>query len=211
MHLNVVLCFGIGTIVQTRVEQSYDRYHEAFRPTRPESTSSRYASWSVTCTFDGPVRLVFDAWTKPELFKLLWWAPKSCGVPLFSCEMVVRIGGSYRIAFGDDPSNAMAFFGKYLEVSSPSRLVWTNDESDEGAVTTVTFEKDNDRTLLVSSIPRRKRSTRRSLAWRIRCLNNSRSWMSFSSRVAQAPESAVQNRPKRATGTAFTNPRSEAA
>ena len=133
----------------------------------------------MTCTFDGPVRLVFDAWTKPELFKLLWWAPKSRGVPLFSCEMVVRIGGSYRIAFGDDPSNAMAFFGKYLEVSSPSRLVWTNDESDEGAVTTVTFEKDNDRTLLVSSIPRRKRSTRRSLAWRIRCLNNSRSWMSF--------------------------------
>ena len=102
----------------------------------------------VTRTFNGPVRLVFDAWTTPELFKL-WWAPKSSGVPLFSCEMDVRTGGSYRIAFGHDASNSMAFFGKYLEVSPPSRLVWTNDESDDGAVTTVTFEEKDGRTLLV--------------------------------------------------------------
>lgn len=102
----------------------------------------------VSRTFNGPVRLVFDAWTKPELFKL-WWAPKSIGIPLLSCEMDVRTGGSYRIAFGHDASNSMAFFGKYLEVSPPSRLVWTNDESDGGAVTTVTFEEENGRTLLV--------------------------------------------------------------
>jgi uncharacterized protein YndB with AHSA1/START domain len=80
----------------------------------------------VSRTFNGPVRLVFDAWTKPELFKL-WWAPKSIGIPLLSCEMDVRTGGSYRIAFGRDATNSMAFFGKYLEVSPPSRLVWTND------------------------------------------------------------------------------------
>ncbi|WP_336489160.1 SRPBCC family protein [Methylobacterium nigriterrae] len=102
----------------------------------------------VTRTFDGPVRLVFDAWTKPELFKL-WWAPRSRGVPLLSCEMDVRTGGSYRIAFGHDSSNAMAFFGKYLDVSPPSRLVWTNDESDDGAVTTVTFADVGGRTRLV--------------------------------------------------------------
>jgi uncharacterized protein YndB with AHSA1/START domain len=102
----------------------------------------------VSRTFNGPVRLVFDAWTKPELFKL-WWAPKSIGIPLLSCEMDVRTGGSYRIAFGRDATNSMAFFGKYLEVSPPSRLVWTNDESDGGAVTTVTFEEENGRTLLV--------------------------------------------------------------
>ena len=101
----------------------------------------------VTRTFDAPVRLVFDAWTKPELFKL-WWAPKSRGTPLLSCEMDVRAGGGYRIAFGHDASNAMAFFGKYLEVSPPSRLVWTNEESDNGAVTTVTFEEVDGRTLL---------------------------------------------------------------
>src|SRR3954463_14812389 len=102
----------------------------------------------VTRTFDAPARLVFDAWTKPELFKL-WWAPKSMGVPILSCEMDVRTGGSYRIAFGHEASDAMAFFGKYLDVSPPSRLVWTNDEGGEGAVTTVTFEEEDGRTLLV--------------------------------------------------------------
>src|SRR3954453_354957 len=102
----------------------------------------------VTRTFNGPARIVFEAWTKPELFKL-WWAPKSTGVPMLSCEMDVRTGGGYRIAFGHDAANAMAFFGKYLEVSPPSRLVWTNDEGGEGAVTTVTFEDVGGRTLLV--------------------------------------------------------------
>ena len=102
----------------------------------------------VTRTFDAPVRLVFDAWTKPELFKL-WWAPKSRDIPLLSCEMDVRTGGGYRIAFGRDASHSMVFFGKYLEVSPLSRLVWTNDESDEGAVTTVTFEEEGESTLLV--------------------------------------------------------------
>lgn len=102
----------------------------------------------VTRTFNGPVRLVFDAWTTPELFKL-WWAPKSSGVPLLSCEMDVRTGGGYSVTFGQDAENSMTFFGKYLEVSPPSRLVWTNDESEEGSVTTVTFEEEDGKTLLV--------------------------------------------------------------
>ena len=82
----------------------------------------------VTRLFDGPVRLVFDAWTKPELFER-WWAPKSSKVPMLSCEMDVRTGGGYRITFGHDASDAMAFFGEYTEVSPPSRLVWTNEEA----------------------------------------------------------------------------------
>jgi uncharacterized protein YndB with AHSA1/START domain len=99
--------------------------------------------------FDAPVRLVFDAWTKPELFQL-WWAPKSNPVPLLSCEMDVRTGGGYRLTFGRDVANSRAFFGKYLEVTPSSRLVWTNDEGEEGAVTTVTFQAHEDgRTLLV--------------------------------------------------------------
>jgi uncharacterized protein YndB with AHSA1/START domain len=102
----------------------------------------------VTRIFDGPVRLVFDAWTRPELFKL-WWAPKSIGVPLLSCEMDVRTGGGYSVTFGRDAGETMTFFGKYLEVSPPSRLVWTNDEGDQGAVTTVTFEEEDGRTRLV--------------------------------------------------------------
>ncbi len=104
----------------------------------------------VTRRFDAPVRLVFDAWTKPELFKL-WWAPKSSGVPMLSCEMDVRTGGGYRVAFGHDEANSRAFFGKYLDVSPPKRLVWTNDEGGEGAITTVTFEEEGGRTLLILS------------------------------------------------------------
>ena len=102
----------------------------------------------VTRTFDAPPRIVFEAWTKPELFKL-WWAPRSLGVPLLSCEMDARTGGGYRLEFGHDASQSMAFFGKYLEVTPPSRLVWTNDESDDAAVTTVTFEEKDGKTLLV--------------------------------------------------------------
>jgi uncharacterized protein YndB with AHSA1/START domain len=102
----------------------------------------------VTRVFNGPPRLVFDAWTKPELFKL-WWAPKSSDVPLLSCEMDVRTGGGYRLVFGRTASESMAFFGKYLEVTPPSRLVWTNDESEDAAVTTVTFEETDGQTLLV--------------------------------------------------------------
>jgi uncharacterized protein YndB with AHSA1/START domain len=102
----------------------------------------------VTRTFDGPARIVFEAWTKPELLKR-WWAPKSTGMSLLSCEADVRVGGRYRFVFGHDPSKTMAFFGRYIEVTPHSRLVWTNDESDEGAVTTVTFEEKGGKTLLV--------------------------------------------------------------
>jgi uncharacterized protein YndB with AHSA1/START domain len=101
----------------------------------------------VTRTFDAPARLVFEAWSKPELLKQ-WWVPKSLGMTLRSLEMDVRTGGRYRLSFGD----GMDFFGKYLEVTPPSRIVWTNEESgDAGAVTTVTFEEKNGKTLLVLS------------------------------------------------------------
>jgi uncharacterized protein YndB with AHSA1/START domain len=101
----------------------------------------------VTRTFDGPARIVFDAWTKPELLKL-WWAPKSMGMSLLSCEVDVRTGGRYRFVFGPGPS--MEFFGKYIEVTPCSRLVWTNDEGgDGGPVTTVTFEEKGGKTILV--------------------------------------------------------------
>lgn len=102
----------------------------------------------VTRTFNGPPRLVFAAWTTPALMTQ-WWAPKSSGVPLLSCEMDVRVGGQYRLAFGHDAASSFAFFGRYLEVDPPSRLVWTNDESEDAAVTTVTFEEKDGQTLLV--------------------------------------------------------------
>ena len=103
----------------------------------------------VTRTFNGPARIVFEAWTKPELFKR-WWVPKSMGMSLLSCEMDVRVGGKYRLVFGHDGSEPMAFFGRYIEVTPHSRLVWTNEEGgDSGPVTTVTFEEKGGKTLLV--------------------------------------------------------------
>ena len=101
----------------------------------------------VTRTFNGPARIVFEAWTKPELIKR-WWVPKSMGMSLLSCEMDVRVGGKYRFVFGHDASKPMAFFGRYVEVTPYSRLVWTNEETDDGAVTTVTFEEQDGKTLL---------------------------------------------------------------
>jgi uncharacterized protein YndB with AHSA1/START domain len=102
----------------------------------------------VTRTFDGPARLVFEAWTKPELLKR-WWVPKTAGMSLVSCEADVRVGGTYRFVFGAGGSETMAFHGKYLEVIPNARLVWTNDEGgDSGPVTTVTFEEKDGKTLL---------------------------------------------------------------
>ena len=104
----------------------------------------------VTRTFNGPTRIVFEAWTKPDLFRQ-WWVPKSCGLSLLSCEMDVRVGGRYRLVFGHPAApKPMEFFGRYLEVTPHSRLVWTNEEGgDSGQVTTVTFEESGGKTLLV--------------------------------------------------------------
>jgi len=117
-------------------------------PTTAERKSEREVV--VTRTFNAPARIVFEAWTKPELLKR-WWAPKSFGVTLLSCEADVRVGGKYRFVFGHPASpQPMAFFGKYLEVIPNSRLVWTNEEGGEGGqVTTVTFEEKGGKTLLV--------------------------------------------------------------
>ena len=109
-----------------------------------ERTSER--ELVVTRTFNGPARLVWEAWTKPELFRQ-WWVPKSLGMSLLSCEMDVRVGGTYRLAFAHGDSQ-WAFFGTYREVTPHSRLVWTNEESDEGSVTTVTFAETGGKTLL---------------------------------------------------------------
>lgn len=102
----------------------------------------------VTRSFDASSRRVFEAWTRPELFKR-WWAPKSMGAVLLSCDMDVRVGGGYRLVFGGGDSDPMSFYGRYVDVIPNSRLVWTNEESDDGAMTTVTFEEKGGRTQLV--------------------------------------------------------------
>lgn len=101
----------------------------------------------VTRSFAAPARLVFAAWSDPELFRR-WWVPKSLGMTLQSCEMDVRTGGSYRLGFGD----GLDFFGRYLDVTPPTRIVWTNEEGGEhGSVTTVTLTETDGRTVVVVS------------------------------------------------------------
>ena len=116
-------------------------------PTTVERKSER--ELVVTRTFDAPAHIVFEAWTRPELFSR-WWVPKSLGMSLLSCEMDVRAGGTYRLVFSHpDFPEPMAFFGRYTDVVPPSRLAWTNEESADGPVTTVTFEEMAGKTLLV--------------------------------------------------------------
>jgi uncharacterized protein YndB with AHSA1/START domain len=111
-----------------------------------ERTSDR--ELVVTRTVNAPARIVFEAWTRADLFKQ-WWVPKSFGLSLISCELDVRVGGQYRLVFRHGDSE-LAFFGRYLEVKPHSRLVWTNEEGgDGGAVTTVTFEEKGGKTLVV--------------------------------------------------------------
>ena len=119
-------------------------------PTKNRTTVERKSDREVvvTRTFNGPARLVFEAWTRPELLKQ-WWVPKSMGMSLLSLDADVRTGGRYRLVFSHGEST-MEFFGRYIDVTPHSRLVWTNEESgDNGSVTTVTFEERDGKTLLV--------------------------------------------------------------
>ena len=117
-----------------------DPHDNAGRGTTIERTSDR--ELVVTRSFRAPRHLVFRAWSEAELFKR-WWVPKSAPITLVSCEMDVRTGGSYTLVFRHPAApEPMAFFGRYVEVVPPSRIVWTNEEAGEaGQVTTVTFEE----------------------------------------------------------------------
>jgi uncharacterized protein YndB with AHSA1/START domain len=116
-------------------------------PTTVERKSGR--ELVVTRTFDGPAHIVFEAWTRPELLER-WWAPKSFGMSFVSCEADVRTGGAYRFVFSHpDFEQPVAFFGRYIEVTPHSRILWTNEESEDGPISTVTFEEKDGKTLLV--------------------------------------------------------------
>jgi uncharacterized protein YndB with AHSA1/START domain len=126
------------------MDQQMSNHPAALGRTAVERKSDR--ELVVTRTFDAPPSMVFKAWSDAELFRR-WWAPDGFGITLVGCDMDVRTGGKYRLEFaaGDQ---TMAFFGKYLDVVPNERIVWTNDEGEEGAVTTVTFADHGGKTLL---------------------------------------------------------------
>lgn len=102
----------------------------------------------ITRVFDAPTDLVYRAWSEPELFRR-WWVPASvAGISLVGCDMDVRTAGTYRLEFTTGSAETMAFYGKYIDVVPGERLVWTNDEGEEGGVTTVTFLRSGEKSLL---------------------------------------------------------------
>lgn len=131
------------------MSQESDRPAVTPKPVTVERRSDR--ELVVTRTFDAPASLVFEAWSRPELFRQ-WWTPKSFGMTIVSCEMDVRTGGGYRLEISHPASDQpMAFFGRYLDVIPGTRIVWTNEESGEGAITTVTFAEADGRTTVTIS------------------------------------------------------------
>jgi len=112
----------------------------------------------VSRTFDGPARIVFDAWTRPELVSR-WWAPSSHGAAMVSCDADVRVGGHYRYVVRPGKGGEFAFSGRYEEVTPHSRLVYTAffepralgpATGAEPVIVTVTFDEQGGRTRVVS-------------------------------------------------------------
>lgn len=119
-------------------------------PTTVERRSDREIV--VTRTFHASAQVVYEAWTRADLFRR-WWVPKSTGLKLLSCEVDARTGGTYRLVFDLGQEEPVAMHGRYLEATPFSRLVWTNDESEGGSVTTVTFtEKDGETVLVLQEV-----------------------------------------------------------
>jgi uncharacterized protein YndB with AHSA1/START domain len=119
------------------------------KPTSMERTSEKEIV--ITRSFRAPAHIVFDAWTKPELVRR-WWAPASRGVTLVQCDADLRPGGTYRYVLARGKAERFVFFGKYLEIVRPTRLVYTQSfEPVPGeAVVTVSFEERDGSTMLVS-------------------------------------------------------------
>ncbi len=125
---------------------------------RPENEAHRMSlertsdtTLVITRTLRAPPAIVFEAWTNPDYVRR-WWAPLSRGVTLTECDADLRPGGEYRYVLTRGKER-FAFYGKYLEITPPSRLVYTQifePFPDAEARITVSFEADGGYTRLVS-------------------------------------------------------------
>lgn len=105
----------------------------------------------ITRQFDAPARLIFKAWTTPELVKR-WWGFDSS--QWLVCEVDLRVGGSWRYVTREEGGFEVGFHGEFREIDAPKRLVNTEvfeGMPDAGALDTITFEeKDGVTTMIIN-------------------------------------------------------------
>ena len=104
----------------------------------------------ITREFDAPKRLVYKAWTTPELIKR-WWHAKRGEVTV--AEVDLRVGGKWRYVMVTEGGFEVAFHGEYREIVPNERLVSTEvyegapaGEGDEGTLNTLTLTEKDGRT-----------------------------------------------------------------
>lgn len=108
----------------------------------------------MTREFNAPRRMLFDAWTKPELLRR--WLAGPSGWTMTVCEIDLKVGGSYRYVWKHENGNQMGMGGVYREVVPDERLVATEqfDQSwyPGGAVTTTTLVEKNGITTVETTV-----------------------------------------------------------
>jgi uncharacterized protein YndB with AHSA1/START domain len=122
-------------------------------PRKLQITTPSDREIAMTRTFDAPRRLVFDAFTRPELIKR--WLGVRAGWTMPVCEVDLTVGGKYRYVWRGPKGNDMGMGGVFREIVAPERIVATErfDESwyaGEAEDTTVFVEKDGRTTVTMT-------------------------------------------------------------
>lgn len=117
---------------------------------------------AMTRVFDAPRRLVFDAWTKPELLKR--WLGVRAGWSLAVCEIELKVGGAYRFVWRGPGGAEMGMRGVYREIVPPKRLVATESFDDPWypgkALDTTVLVEQGGKTTVTTTVLYESRETR---------------------------------------------------
>ena len=127
---------------------SSTRNSESFKVTTPSDQEIR-----MTRLFDAPRHLVFEAMTKPEHVKQ-WWGRLGEGYSVTVFEIDLRPGGAWRFV-NRHPKGEAAFHGEYLEITSPSRVVFTEifeQFPDSVSVVTAELSEEGGKTRLTATV-----------------------------------------------------------
>ena len=119
---------------------------------------------AMTRILDAPRRLVFDAWTKPELMKRWLWGPDDWELAV--CTVDLRVDGKIRFVWRQRGGDAkdMGMTATCREIVPPEKLVFTEiwDEDWTGGETlvTMTFVEDAGKTTFTQTVLYSSRAAR---------------------------------------------------